>query len=188
MITSSFRPKAGRFLISEPFSADTNFQRTVVLLVEHGTEGSLGFVLNRQIQSRLHELVSGMDNMDPPVFMGGPVEQNSLHYIHQLGDLPGAREIVPGLYWSGDFESLKERVQHGRVKEEDILFFVGYSGWAPGQLDQELSRKYWIIAPEGSHPLFGDPAANEDMWRTILQQMGTKYKIISNYPVDPRLN
>ncbi|MEL6652912.1 MAG: YqgE/AlgH family protein [Bacteroidota bacterium] len=187
MLTSAFKPAPGRFLISEPFMYDQNFQRSVVLLVEHGDTGSLGFVMNRAVELSMEDIVDGFPVIDAPVFMGGPVEQSTLHYVHRLGDLlPNSHEVVEGLYWGGSFEVLKSKVQDGLISEEDILFFVGYSGWAPGQLDQELERKSWIVAPSELEFVFREDY--DDLWRTILQSMGTKYKVIANYPVDPRLN
>ena len=86
MLSSSYKPAPGRFLISEPFMYDQNFQRTVVLLVEHGDTGSLGFVMNRQLKTNINEIVEELPIMGNPVFMGGPVEQSTLHYVHRLGE------------------------------------------------------------------------------------------------------
>jgi putative transcriptional regulator len=186
MITSSYLPAAGRFLVSEPFMEDQNFQRTVVLLVEHSKEGSLGFVLNRRLQVRLGEVGPDLRGLDVPVFLGGPVEQTTLHYVHRLPDLPGARPVCEGVYWSGNFEVLQTKAEQGEIDPADILFFVGYSGWSPGQLDGELVRKSWIVTPEQPEMIFG--TNREDLWRQALQNLGGKYKVISNYPVDPKLN
>lgn len=187
MITSSYRPIAGRFLISEPFMHDLNFKRSVVLLVEHGEKGSLGFVLNKQLEAGINDIVEDIPFLDSPVFMGGPVEQSTLHYVHRMGDtISGSREIYKGLFWGGNFDDLKEQIQLGKVNPGDILFFVGYSGWSPGQLEGELDRKSWIVAPENMEFVFR--STYEDIWREVLQSLGSKYKIISNYPVDPRLN
>lgn len=187
MITSSYKPQPGRFLVSEPFMGDPNFQRTVVLLVEHTEEGSLGFVMNRQLDALLHDLVEDAPVFDAPVFMGGPVEQNTLHFVHRLGDtLAGSHEISEGLYWSGDFDQLQEMIEAGKVATDEILFFVGYSGWGGGQLDAELERKSWIVAPENPDFVFTEDY--EELWQQILRSMGDKYKVISNYPIDPKLN
>ncbi len=186
MITSPYLPAIGRFLISEPFMEDQNFQRTVVLLVEHSKEGSLGFVLNRRLQVRLGDVVPDLKPLDAPMYLGGPVEQSTLHYLHRLADLPGARHVCEGVYWSGSFEALQTSIERGTVESDDILFFVGYSGWSPGQLDGELLRKSWIVTPEQPEMIF--EADRDDLWRQALQSLGGKYKIISNYPVDPKLN
>ncbi|MEL6593806.1 MAG: YqgE/AlgH family protein, partial [Bacteroidota bacterium] len=116
MLTSAFKPAPGRFLISEPFMYDQNFQRSVVLLVEHGDTGSLGFVMNRAVELSMEDIVDGFPVIDAPVFMGGPVEQSTLHYVHRLGDLlPNSHEVVEGLYWGGSFEVLKSKVQDGLI-------------------------------------------------------------------------
>ena len=187
MITSSYKPSPGRFLISEPFMLDRNFQRTVVLLVEHGEEGSLGFVMNRHLETHIDQLVEDVPTFSAPVFVGGPVEQQTLHYVHRLGEeLPGSRKVFQEVYWGGDFEVLKDKMRLNVISSQDILFFVGYSGWAPGQLDHELQQKSWIVAPEAEEFIFQEDYT--DMWRQVLKSMGSKYQIISNYPVDPRLN
>ncbi|MEO0898355.1 MAG: YqgE/AlgH family protein [Bacteroidota bacterium] len=186
MITSSFKPQAGRFLISEPFMADANFQRTVVLLVEHNEEGSLGFVMNRKIEQSLHELAEGMPTTQAPVFMGGPVEQNTLHYVHQDSTIKGSRKVFGEIYWSGDFEDIKSKMLLGTFNHEEILFFVGYSGWGPGQLEKELSEKAWIIAPENPEIIF--ESNHTSLWQSLLRSLGGKFQVLSNYPIDPSLN
>ena len=186
-MTSSYTPKTGRFLISEPFMFDPNFKRTVVLLVEHGEEGSIGFVLNRRIDKTIDEIVELTTRHNAPVFLGGPVEQNTLHYIHQLGEeLPGSKEILDGVFWGGDFEALNKKIASGEIGERDILFFVGYSGWGNSQLEDELERKSWIVAPGNTDFVFQENY--DDLWRQILKSMGTRYGVIANYPEDPRLN
>ena len=143
--------------------------------------------MNRQLKVRIDEVVDEMPKIDAPVFIGGPVEQSTLHYVHRLGnELPGSRFIYEGVYWGGDFETLKEMIEYSEVSAGDILFFVGYSGWGAGQLDTELDRKSWIIAPENETFIFQENY--KDMWRQVLKSMGSKYQVISNYPVDPRLN
>lgn len=186
MLTSSYKPRPGRFLVSEPFMYDNNFRRTVVLLVEHNREGSMGFVMNRQLNVAISEVVEGMPPLESPVFMGGPVDQETLHFVHRLEDLPGCRQVCHGVYWGGNFEELKRQISLGQVDPADVLFFVGYSGWGPSQLESELDKKSWIIAPEA--PFFVFQPDYSDMWRQVLQSMGTKYRVISNYPVDPKMN
>ena len=185
--TSTFKPEAGRFLISEPFMEDLNFQRTVVYLVEHNDKGSLGFVLNRKLDIRINQLLEDLPEFEAPVFMGGPVEQNTLHYIHRLGEeLEGSQQLGEGIYWGGDFEDLKERIKLRRIFPSDILFFVGYSGWGENQLVNELDANSWIVAPGNKRFIFGN--TRDNLWREILKSMGPKYQIISNYPTDPSLN
>jgi putative transcriptional regulator len=165
---------------------DQNFQRTVVLLVEHNSQGSLGLVLNRQLTVGIHEVVEGLPPFDSPVFMGGPVEQSTLHYVHRIPSLPNCQLVSDGVYWGGDFDALKSQILSKRIEPSDLLFFIGYSGWGPQQLEQELKQKSWIIAPENPQAVFRETYGS--LWRDLLQEMGTKYKVISNYPIDPSFN
>ena len=185
-MTSSYRPLKGRFLVSEPFMSDANFQRTVVLLVEHNVEGSLGFVLNRQLNVSLPEMVGELPIPGAKVFLGGPVENTTLHYVHRRADLPESRSVAEGVYWSGNYELLQEWARLGTLDPSEILFFVGYSGWGPGQLDSELDRKSWIVAPENGALVFDNEPDN--LWRSVLHSLGDRFRIISNYPSDPSLN
>jgi len=185
MTRSAFSPAAGRFLISEPFMTDQNFQRSVVLLVEHTREGSLGFVINRKLDVSLSGIIEELPEFGAPVFMGGPVEQNTLHYIHRLGEeIPNSQRVTEEIYWGGDFEWIKDQIHANLVSPTDILLFIGYSGWGPGQLMHEIDLKSWIVAPENQAFVFQD----DHVWRQVLHSMGPKYQIISNYPTDPRLN
>lgn len=166
---------------------DENFARTVVLLMEHSEDGSLGFVLNKKIENTLNELLDELPYCHFPVYLGGPVGQNTLHYVHRLGSqIEGAIEIQPGLFWGGRFEDLETRLRVGKLTEEDVVFFVGYSGWAPGQLDRELEEGSWIVAPLGQVQIL--PPAPDSLWQTVLRNLGKRYQVAANYPVDPRLN
>ena len=181
------KPTKGRLLLARPYLQDPNFWRAVVLLASHGEEGTLGFVLNRQLDYKLNELLEDFPDFDAPVFLGGPVGTDSLHYFHTLEDLGTEEdEIIPGIYQGTDFELLKERVLNGTVTEEQVRFFVGYSGWSANQLEDEIEQKSWYVAnpPKG----FGFHHPADKLWQRVLQAMGGKYRVISHYPVDPILN
>ncbi|MDX1907526.1 MAG: YqgE/AlgH family protein [Bacteroidia bacterium] len=165
---------------------DVNFQRTVVLLTEHTETSSVGFVLNRRLKVNIGDIVSDMRSLDVPVFLGGPVSQNSLHFVHRLDSLPGCEMIYEGLYWGGSFKAIKELAKEGALQGEDIRFFVGYAGWGQGQLRQELEDKAWIVAPENTAAIF--QTDHGQLWRQVLKNLGGKFQVISNYPVDPQLN
>lgn len=176
----------GKLLIAEPFLGDPNFERSVVLLCEHNDQGSFGLVLNQSTNLKLDDVMENVYG-DLPLFLGGPVEQNTLHFIHRLGDeIEGAVALGGGIYWSGDFESVKTLINIGKITEKDIRLFVGYSGWSAGQLNDEMKRDSWIVSETNAHFIFDTPAGQ--FWRAILKQMGGDYKVLSNYPTDPRLN
>lgn len=181
-------PERGDLLISEPYLSDPNFERTVILLCEHDENGSFGFVLNKRSESTLPELIEETEGFNTDVFVGGPVQQNTLHFLHHSPEkLKSDREISKGIYWGVDFEDLLSSINTKRITQKDVKFFIGYSGWSPGQLIAELEVKSWIVYKQASpKQVFQmDP---DVLWKEVLQEMGGKYRIISNYPTDPRLN
>ena len=100
------QPAPGILLIADPFLKDPNFLRTVVFLCEHKEEGSFGFVLNRKYENTLDELIPGLEDLKLPVFYGGPVQMDTIHFLHQYPDeIPGSEEVIKGVYWGGDFET-----------------------------------------------------------------------------------
>ncbi|MDH5608568.1 MAG: YqgE/AlgH family protein [Cyclobacteriaceae bacterium] len=181
-------PSRGDLLISEPYLPDPNFERTVVLLCEHDENGTFGFVLNKRSPLTFNEVIEDVDHFDAPLFVGGPVQQNSLHFIHRAYDLMGSgKEIKEGLFWGGDFDKLLTLIDTHQVQLGDFRFFAGYSGWSPGQLEEELKVKSWIVYKNvDPDMLFTIPP--DELWQNILRNMGGKYKVMANYPLDPRLN
>lgn len=176
----------GKILIAEPFLGDKNFERSVVLLCEHATEGSFGLVLNQLTNLKLDDVMENIYS-DLPLYLGGPVEQNTLHFIHRLGNqIDGTVDIGNGIYWSGDFEQVKTLINIGRISENDIRLFVGYSGWSGGQLENEIKQDSWILSNSDANLIFETPS--KSFWREVLKRMGGQYKVLSNYPTDPRLN
>lgn len=180
-------PEKGRLLISEPYLGDPNFERTIILLCEHNAEGSFGFVLNKPSESMLGDVVEDLKKINTPVFIGGPVQQDTLHYVHRRGDLEEAIPVGAGIFWGGNFEQLVSWIDMGKVTAPDIRFFLGYSGWSSGQLDEEMRAQSWIVSNNLSHDnLFEMPS--EAMWKEVLRQLGGRFRMYANYPVDPRLN
>lgn len=177
----------GDLLISEPYLGDDNFERSVVLLGSHNEDGSLGFVMNKKSSMLLSDVIEELGNFDAPLYIGGPVEQDTLHFVYR-NELPlaGTIPLMQNLFWGGDFEQLKLMLRNGLVNQDNIRFFLGYSGWNEGQLEKELDEKVWIVHRLPDNELF--ELDTEDMWRGILKNMGGQYKILSNYPIDPRLN
>jgi putative transcriptional regulator len=184
---NKIKPEKGRLLISEPFLPDPNFERTVVLLCDHNEEGSFGFVLNKPSILKVNEVMEDMTDLDNLVYVGGPVQQDTLHFIHRNAVLENAVEIVDRIYWGGAFESLMLLCETHQVTANDIRFFLGYSGWGPGQLEAELEQDSWIVCDYVTDQLLFD-TGSEIMWRKALENMGGRFSVYSNYPVDPRLN
>ncbi|PSR52614.1 hypothetical protein AHMF7605_03270 [Adhaeribacter arboris] len=179
--------KSGSILISEPFLGDPNFERTVVLVCKHDEEGSFGLVLNRKTNLKLSDVPELEHlNFDMELHVGGPMEHNTLHYIHQLTELTESITLGSHVFWGGDFEQLKFLLNTSKIDPDDIRFFLGYSGWSAGQLEDEIKNNVWIVNNSATDNLFH--LNTDSLWRDILKQMGGKYKILSNYPIDPSLN
>ncbi len=180
-------PARGRVLISEPFLPDAYFKRSVVLLAEYGEEGALGFVLNKPVDMGIDRLIEGFPPADIPVSLGGPVATNTMHFIHTLGELlPGSKLITGNVYWGGDFSVLKELVREGLAGKGQIRFFIGYSGWSPGQLERELSENSWVITDIDTLRIMS--ASTPEAWKEVLHDMGRKYRLWASFPENPSMN
>jgi putative transcriptional regulator len=177
----------GMLLIADPFLKDPNFMRTVVFLCEHQEEGSFGFVLNRSYDYTLNELVSGLEDLKIPVFYGGPVQIDTIHFLHQYPDLiPGGYEITDGIYWGGDFETAINLIRNKEIDLHRIRFYIGYSGWGSGQLSDELKEKTWLTVQANRKIIFHKEA--DEIWKDSLRLLGGEYEMMINFPIDPQLN
>lgn len=184
-------PSAGKLLIAEPFMADGNFTRSVVLLTVYEKEGVIGFVLNKPTDYNINDLTPDFGNeygFDPKIYQGGPVENDTLHFIHKLGDeLDGSIKIDENLWWGGDAEQLSQKIKLNTISEDQIRFFMGYSGWDFEQLENEIDMKAWIVT-DGFSDLVFDEDADNDFWRKTMQKLGAEYKEVANYPKDIHWN
>lgn len=181
------QPGPGILLIAEPFLKDPNFQRTVVFLCDHQEEGSFGFVINRDFGHTLDELMNDMDQLKIPVYYGGPVQMDTIHFLHLYPDkIAGSFEVFNGIHWGGDFETAVELLKEGSIDPEKIRFFLGYSGWGQGQLSEELKEKSWLTA-EATRKLVFHKNISE-IWKDSLRHLGGEFEMMSNFPIDPQLN
>ena len=181
------KPKQGRVLISEPFLNDIYFKRSIVFLTEHNEQGTVGFVLNKPVNIPVNEVLEDFPEIESELSLGGPVGTNTVHYIHTLGDLvPNSVKVYKNIYWGGDFDTVKNLVQSGQVAKNQIRFFVGYAGWKPKQLENEISENSWLIAE--LDPTIIMEKVHDDIWKQILRDMGKKYKLWANFPENPGMN
>jgi len=180
-------PSKGKLLIAEPIINDNSFSRTVVLLTEHNENGSVGFILNKPLDYTIDQLVPDL-KCEIEVFNGGPVEQDNLYFIHQSPEIiPNSIEICNGIYWGGDFNALKNLINHDKIDPNSIRFFLGYSGWSSQQLLGEMKNNSWIVSKDISTPnIF--TVKTEKMWRKQMLDLGGQYKLWANSPSDPSLN
>lgn len=188
MSTPEIQPQSGALLVAPPMMLDPNFHRAVVLLCEHSDEGSFGLILNRPLTLSLGDVLQDLPDAQAPVLStGGPVQPDTLHFIHRHGDvIPKSIEILDGIFWGGDFDLLKALVADGRTTARDIRFFLGYAGWSPGQLADEVEQGGWILTMADGDALF--PEQPDQLWRAVLRRMGGEYALLSNFPADPRMN
>jgi putative transcriptional regulator len=180
-------PQKGQVLLSEPFLNDPYFRRTVVFLCEHNAEGSFGFVLNNYIDVELEQIMDNMPAFEGRISIGGPVRNSNLYYLHTLGhQIDDSVEVIPGLFMGGNFDNLRTLLLAGKVNKNDVRFFVGYSGWSPDQLEEEIKQKSWFVTSINKEIVMN--SENDDLWKTILKTMGVKGKLVANLPDDPSLN
>jgi len=182
------KPKKGKLLIAEPtLTGDVSFNRSVVLLAEHNEEGSVGFILNKPLEYNISDLISEIV-LPFQVYNGGPVEQDNLYFIHKVPHLiRNSIEISNGIYWGGDFDKTIELINEKTISEEDIRFFLGYSGWSSLQLDEELSSKSWIVVKNKYATEIIRKSSNA-FWKEKMVELGGDYLIWSNAPENPSLN
>jgi putative transcriptional regulator len=177
----------GFLLVSDPFLKDPNFLRSVILICEYDEKGSLGFVLNKQFPKNLNQLIPDISHLHYPVFQGGPVGLDSLHFLHtQPLLIEGGLNIIDNIYWGGNFEQALELMQSKKITPRDIRFFIGYSGWDEGQLDAEIDEKSWLLHLAEKQFVFHHNA--NMLWKNVVNDMGGDYKQLVNYHIDPQLN
>ena len=180
-------PASGILLISDPFLKDPNFMRTVVFLCEHQEQGSFGFVLNRKYENTLDQLIPDLEGFTFPVYYGGPVQLDSIHFLHQYPDeIPGGVEVLKNIYWGGDFEMVVDMIKKKIINTDKIRFFIGYSGWGTGQLSDELKEKTWLTVKAVRNLIFHKN--HEELWKDSLKHLGGDFEMMINFPIDPQLN
>lgn len=180
-------PETGILLIADPFLKDPHFQRSVVFLCDHQQEGSFGFVINRAFGQGMEDLSEAFTGLRVPVYYGGPVQTDTIHFLHQYPQIiPGGTEVIPGVYWGGDFNQAAALIRASAVDVRKLRFFIGYSGWGSGQLMEELNEKTWLTVAATRTLLFETP--DERIWPDSLRYMGGEFQALANYPIDPQLN
>ena len=180
---------AGKVLIADPFMTEMNFKRSVICLCDHNKDdGSIGFILNKPINMRLDELIGDINvEEDYKIYYGGPVATDTIHYIHNLGDLlEESIKVSQGVYWGGNYEKLKFLIESGMVKKSNIRFYIGYSGWSPGQLDEEMKYGSWLTSEVHANYVFKSKSST--LWKQVLDNKGNTYSVIAQMPNGISLN
>lgn len=161
------------FLIAMPQLGDSNFYRSVILMLEHGETGSMGIVINRPAPLHLGNLADGQSlevahsRQGDSVFIGGPVEPHRGFVLHDCASIEEKHEVLQGLYLSITLDALRPLLREPSCK---LRFFLGYAGWGPKQLEQEISAGAWLFSEARANAtLEGNP---EQMWDATLRDMG----------------
>jgi len=177
----------GNLLIAKPsILNDKSFNRAIIFITEHNENGSVGFVMNKPSKFLLKDLVFEIQ-ADFKVYIGGPVEQDNLYFVHTLPFLiPDSVEITTGIYWGGNYEAVKSLLNQNLINDSEIRFFLGYSGWTFEQLETELKENTWALL-ENNYPNILK-INDAESWKEKLMEMGGEYKIWANSPEDPMLN
>ncbi|MGQ7868432.1 YqgE/AlgH family protein [Sunxiuqinia sp. sy24] len=186
--TNHVAPEKGRILIAEPFLPGSYFNRAIVLLVAHSDKGAIGFILNKKIDFPVGEILGDLPDFDAEVYVGGPVSTDTVYFIHSLGELiPGSIHVKDNIYWGGDFEELKRLIHDGLILPDQIRFFLGYSGWDNGQLEEELAENSWLVSEVEEKTIMID-RKTKDMWVQAVRDIGGKYMLWEHFPENPSLN
>ena len=182
------KPEKGHLLIAEPsIIGDLSFNRSVILLADYNDEGSIGFILNKPLDYTLNDLIPET-KADFKVHNGGPVEQDNLYFIHKVPQLiPDSIEISNGVFWGGNFEIVLQLLKEDKLTASDIRFFLGYSGWEPQQLDDELESNSWIVS-ENVYKNELIEKSCKSFWKQKMLELGGDYSLWSNAPENPSYN
>ncbi len=184
--SNNVKPLRGRILIAEPFLQGYYFSRSIVLLTEHNEEGSVGLVLNKPMEITLDKVLQNYQVSPHSLTCGGPVSPDKLFYIHTFKGIAGADEVLPGLYFGGDFDGIFDATRHCDNVAQNIRFFIGYSGWSQGQLLSEIEQNSWLVADTRVSDVF--QYTDDQYWIEAVKNMGEKYAVWANYPSNPDMN
>lgn len=177
----------GKLLIAHPLLNDGFFNRSVIYISQYSDESVVGFVLNFKTQFKLRDVRPQVQNGFLPIFEGGPVAKNQLFFLHTLGEkIPSSYHVEGDLYFGGDFNELLYHVDHENITENDVRFFVGYSGWDKDQLDEEIAKGSWFVAD--TDPNFILSQSSGTLWASELERKRKSYKIFGEIGFDPSMN
>lgn len=184
---SDDRPARGKFLVASPGLSDPRFQETVVLLIDYGTEGSAGIIINRPTKVPLAELlpsVPGLRERTDVAYYGGPVEVHRMLMLIRSGERPEESGRVFGnVYVSASRNALERAIGSGRT-EKQMRVYAGYAGWTPRQLDYEIARGDWIIMSADARFIFEKKPS--EVWLE-LQKRGAAIQVRSKPASGPAL-
>lgn len=187
--TSEENLKEGTILVAQPFLDEFFFKRSCILMTKMSKDKpSAGFVLNNKTEYFLDELITGISSDSRlPVFCGGPLSLDRLFYIHDITNLPDAIPVTNGLFLNGNLDSVIDYINSEPECNKHIKFFIGYCGWDPGQLENELKIGTWAILPSLDNALILNSTTDND-WENTVKLLGKDFLNWLLFPVEPLLN
>lgn len=145
----------GKILTSSASLVDPNFNGTELLIIEHNEKGAIGLVLNQLHPKKFNELIEFNDCPTLPMYIGGPVDQEHIFFIHQRPDLiEGGTCINEGVYFGGDFKQATEQLKLKHLQHHQLKLFIGYAGWDPNQLEEEIAEGSWTVNDSSIQQIF----------------------------------
>ncbi len=178
----------GCVLLSDPFTQDPYFSRSAILLCRHNKKETFGFVLTNYIEIDLNKLDENMPEIITKISFGGPVEKDNLFYIHTFGkEIEGAEKIIDTLYFGGDYEMLFELIKADPKRINEVRFFIGYAGWDFEQLNNEMKDHSWIAVTNITEKEILS-TSSDHFWKDCMTKQGSKFEMISNFPLNPNEN
>lgn len=184
---NDIQPEKGKILISDPYKNDSAFERSVIYLCNHDNEGSFGFVVNKPLRISMKGINERFPETILTGYQGGPVSTDTLFFLHTLGDrIKGSQHIKDGIYLGSNYTELYTIITPELVEEGAIKLFIGYSGWGSHQLEQEIHSNFWAVIDCKNPNDFMQ--SRDNLWHFFMQQLGGKYDVMKNFPINPNDN
>ncbi len=188
--TAGLKIEKGDLLLANPFLKQPDFYRSAVLILEKDSAGGyLGLTLNRPTRLMMQDLFDlPEDALKVEVYGGGPVDNDRLFMLHTLGEkVEGSVEIANGIYVGGQLTDIARAVTSGAAVTGDMRFFLGYSGWAKGQLEEEIADNFWAVS-RNYEPELLLTGSGSDYWREEVSRLGDRFRSWLMIPENPSDN
>ena len=162
------------------------FYKSIILIVDETEDGLTGFILNRYSDLFITKDIKSLEKVKIDLYYGGPVSNNHYYLLKSKTNHSESIEIYKDLYWGNNIEYLFNQIENGLINQQDVIFFQGYSGWDPNQLDDEIENNSWIVMEDQIKNVF--ELKEKNSWNKVIKDLGKKYRIWSNSPDDITLN
>ena len=162
------------------------FYKSIILIVDETEDGLTGFILNRYLDLFITKDIKSSKKVKIDLYYGGPVSNSHYYLLKSKTHLSESIEIYKDLYWGNNIEYIFNQIENGIINQQDVIFFQGYSGWDPNQLDDEIENNSWIVMEDQIKNVF--ELKEKNSWNKVIKDLGKKYRIWSNSPDDITLN